>query len=66
MKDTKNTQAGIVFTDLLTIAFIVLKLCNIINWSWIWVLSPIWIPFALLIVAVITTVIVKMRGGDRK
>lgn len=66
MKDAKNTQTGIVFTDLLTIVFIVLKLCNIINWSWIWVLSPIWIPLALLIVAVITTVIVKMSGGARK
>ena len=36
------------FTTLLTIVFITLKLCNVIGWSWIWVLSPIWITFGLL------------------
>lgn len=36
------------FTTLLTIVFITLKLCNVINWSWIWILSPIWITFGLL------------------
>lgn len=35
------------FPTLLTIAFIVLKLCNVITWSWWWVLSPIWIPIAI-------------------
>ena len=38
-----NSNKGIGFTGLLTIAFIVLKLTKIINWSWLWVLSPIWI-----------------------
>lgn len=31
------------FTGALTLAFIVLKLCGVINWSWVWVLSPMWI-----------------------
>lgn len=30
------------FTGLLTIVFITLKLCGVIAWSWIWVLSPLW------------------------
>ena len=38
------------FLGLLTIAFIVLKLCNVIEWSWVWVLSPIWITFVILII----------------
>ena len=38
------------FLGLLTIAFIVLKLCNVIEWSWIWVLSPIWIPCVVVII----------------
>jgi hypothetical protein len=38
---------GISFLGLLTIAFIVLKLCGIIDWSWWWVLAPIWGPFAI-------------------
>ena len=49
MKD-KNSSSSIGFTTLLTIAFVVLKLCKVIDWSWWWVLSPIWIPVALLLV----------------
>jgi hypothetical protein len=33
------------FTALLTIAFIVLKLCGVIEWSWLWILSPMPIHF---------------------
>lgn len=29
--------------ELLGVAFIVLKLTKVIAWSWLWVLSPIWI-----------------------
>lgn len=29
-----------------TIAFIVLKLCKVIDWPWIWVFAPIWVPAA--------------------
>lgn len=34
------------------IVFIGLKLLDIIHWSWIWVLSPIWIPVVLFIAGV--------------
>ena len=44
---------GIGFTGLLTIVFIVLKLTNVINWSWLWVLSPLWIEFALVIAIIL-------------
>jgi len=37
---------------LLLIAFIVLKLCHVIEWSWFWVLSPLWIPLALSIIII--------------
>ena len=39
----KQASGGIGFTGLLTIVFIILKLCGIIAWSWWWVLSPLWI-----------------------
>lgn len=42
-----NSNGGIGFVGLLTITFIVLKLCNVINWSWWLVLSPIWISLIL-------------------
>lgn len=49
--NNKSTQSGgIGFCGLLTIVFIVLKLCGVIKWSWLWVLAPIWIPLALVVV----------------
>lgn len=46
---SSSSSAGIGFTGLLAIVFITLKLCHVINWSWLWVLAPIWIPFAILL-----------------
>lgn len=45
--DRKVSGGGIGFAGLLTIVFIVLKLLNKIQWSWVWVLSPIWIGLLL-------------------
>ena len=42
-------SGGLSFGKLLGVAFIILKLLNVITWSWLWVLAPIWIPYALLI-----------------
>ncbi len=47
MNSAKATAKGIGFTGVLTVAFIVLKLCGVITWSWLWVLSPIWISIIL-------------------
>lgn len=38
---------GLSFCELLTIVFIILKLCNIIKWGWLWILSPLWISLLL-------------------
>ena len=46
-RSESSSNHGIGFTGLLTIAFIVLKLCGVIAWSWLWVLSPLWISVAL-------------------
>jgi len=48
-----KTESGINFSGLLLVAFIVLKLCKVIDWSWWWVLSPAWIPAAIAIVILI-------------
>ena len=60
MKNSSSSSGGIGFVGLLTVAFVVLKLLDIISWSWWWVLSPIWITtafvlFLLLIVAIFVT-----------
>lgn len=52
------SRGGIGFAGVLTIVFIVLKLCKVINWSWIWVLSPIWISVALAILLLVIFIII--------
>lgn len=47
---TTSQSGGIGFVGLLTIAFIVLKLTGVISWSWLWVLSPLWVTFLVVLV----------------
>lgn len=49
MSEHKSSSGGIGFCGLLAIVFITLKLCGTINWSWWWVLGPLWIPLAVLL-----------------
>ena len=44
-----NASYGLSFEGTLLITFIVLKLIKVINWSWLWVFSPIWIPLCLIL-----------------
>ena len=46
---SSSSSSGIGFSGLLTIVFIVLKLTGHINWSWVWVLAPLWGGIALVI-----------------
>ena len=56
----KNTSSGVGFGGLLAILFIGLKLGGIINWSWWWVLSPIWLPIAVLLFIAALLFLVKV------
>ena len=51
-------SGGIGFSGLLTIVFIILKLIGKIDWSWWWVLSPLWITFMLCMLILILMIIV--------
>lgn len=42
---------------LLGIAFIILKLCHVIDWAWIWVLAPIWISWGITLIIIILAII---------
>lgn len=44
------------FSTGLTLVFITLKLCNVINWSWLWVLSPLWIYIALILTIIMIAI----------
>jgi len=52
-KETKVVYNGVSGTTLLFITFLVLKLTHVINWSWWWVCSPIWIPLAIVVLVLI-------------
>jgi hypothetical protein len=59
----KNINGGIGLTGILLTIFIVLKLTKLIEWSWLWVLSPIWISIAFLfLVGVIIGVIYQLKS----
>ena len=56
----KEKKAKVKFPSLgtiLGIVFIVLKLCGVIEWSWVWVLAPFWISA---IIVILTLVFVTM------
>ena len=44
-----ESYSGIGVTEVLTLIFIVLKLLEVITWSWWWVFSPLWIVWGLVI-----------------
>ena len=55
MSENNTSRGEIGFVGALTILFIALKLLDKIDWSWWWVLSPIWISIcvALLIILIV-------------
>lgn len=62
-----RSSSGYSLAAILTIVFVVLKLAKLIDWSWLWVLSPLWISLSLVILFVIGGVIyfkVKYPGSD--
>ncbi len=49
MTETRSSGGGIGITSVLGIVFIVLKLVGVIDWPWIWVLSPWWITILVVL-----------------
>lgn len=59
MSGKSNQSAGIGFFGVLTILFISLKLASVINWSWWWVLAPMWLPVTAAVGILLLMLIVK-------
>lgn len=55
-----STNGGIGFLGALTILFITLKLTHVIDWSWWWVLAPLWIPVAVVLGIIVIVAIVML------
>lgn len=49
---TPPSSSGVGAIGLLGVAFVVLKLCGVINWPWVWVLAPFWIGLILVVVII--------------
>lgn len=57
MSESSSGGSGL---GLLQVAFIVLKLTHVINWSWWWVLAPVWIPGIIFSLVVIVFLILYL------
>jgi len=64
-ESSSSASGGIGFAGLLTCIFITLKLLGKIEWSWWWVLSPVWISILVTIVILIICLILFLFFKDR-
>lgn len=58
-------SGGVGITGFLFIAFLILKLCGVIDWSWWWVTAPLWIP-AILVILFVSIGIMVLGIKDRR
>lgn len=64
-KNNTSRTSGIGLAEVLFLIFLTLKLCGVIDWPWIWVLSPLWISLLLIGLVAVLFVVVK-KIFDRK
>lgn len=48
--------------SLLGIVFVILKLCKIITWKWVWVLCPFWIGAILYLLLIVLNIILAIKS----
>jgi hypothetical protein len=53
MNKNNASSGGLGLTGVLTVVFVVLKLIGVIDWSWWWVLSPLWIDLILCVIFIV-------------
>ena len=58
-RSSESTSSGIGFGGALILLFVGLKLTGYINWSWWWVVSPVWIALAIAILLAIISVALR-------
>ena len=63
-KKTAGAGGGFTFVMLLQLAFIILKLCNVITWNWVLVLMPLIVSAVLAFVALVCLVVLIILGDD--
>jgi len=59
-----NTNNGLGFFSVLFLIFLTLKLVGVIQWSWIWVFSPLWGPLLLFIIIITIVALINVLLDD--
>lgn len=60
MSESSSTSGGVGVVGLLFVAFVVLKLTHVIDWSWWWVTAPVWGSTALILVFILGVITVAL------
>ena len=68
MEDKNGTvvSGNITFITLLQITFIVLKLCKVITWKWVFVLMPLIVEGGLIIILLLFALIAFIIGSIKQ
>lgn len=63
MSENNVKRNGVNWEMVLTVLFIILKLTDRIDWTWWWVLCPLWISISLsVVIFIVVAVIVSIFG----
>ena len=63
MNNKTTSGGGITFVSLLQLVFIVLKLCNVITWKWVFVLMPLIVATGITIIIFVVLIILMLVEG---
>ena len=55
-----------IFAGVFTVLFSILKLTDMLSWSWLWILSPLWITVILVSVTLIIMVMIYLIKDSKK
>ena len=62
-----SSSSGIGFCGMLFFTFLILKLCKVITWSWIWVFAPLWIgpvvAFSIFIIVMVLFFLIALMSS---
>jgi hypothetical protein len=61
---SSSSSSGVGVFGLLGVAFVVLKLTGVIDWSWLWVTAPFWIG-AVVMIPILLVAVIVMAVKDR-
>lgn len=64
--NSSGATGGVGVVGLLGVLFVALKLCHVIDWSWVWVLAPFWIAAAAVVGILVFALVLALVSGGRR